>query len=48
MKEFLMPLNEEQLAIADKKMGTALTAGFRGNSYHQERCLDKLSDDALQ
>lgn len=47
MKEFLMPLNEEQLAIADKKMDTALTHVSDG-TLPPRRCLDKLCDDALQ
>lgn len=46
IREFLMPINDEQLAIADKKMGTVI--GHIGEKTLPARsCSDKFCDNAL-
>lgn len=46
IREFLMPLNEEQLAIADKKMGTIIEHVKEG-TIPAKSCSDKFCDNAL-
>lgn len=46
IREFLMPINEEQLAIADKKMG-AVIGHVEGKTLPERSCTDKFCDNAL-
>lgn len=46
IREFLMPLNEEQLAIADKKMGTVISHVDSG-TLPIRTCESKFDDNAL-
>lgn len=46
IREFLMPINEEQLAIADKKMGTIISHVKEG-TIPIRSCSDKFCDNAL-
>lgn len=46
IREFLMPINEEQLAIADKKMGTVI-AHVKEGTVPAKSCSDKFCDNAL-
>ena len=46
IREFLMPINEEQLAVADKKMGTIIEHVKEG-TIPAKSCSDKFCDNAL-
>lgn len=46
IREFLMPINEEQLSIADKKMGTIIKHVEEG-TVPAKSCSDKFCDNAL-
>lgn len=46
IREFLMPINEEQLAIADKKMGTVIRH-VKDKTLPLKGCADKFCDNAL-
>lgn len=46
IREFLMPVNEEQLAIADKKMTTVIEH-VKDKSLPSKSCTDKFCDNAL-
>ena len=46
IREFLMPINEEQLSVADKKMGTIIEHVKEG-TIPAKSCLDKFCDNAL-
>lgn len=46
IREFLMPINEEQLAIADKKMGTIIEH-IKEGTIPAKSCSDKFCDNAL-
>ena len=46
IREFLMPINEEQLAIADKKMGTIIEH-VKEKTLLAKSCSDKFCDNAL-
>lgn len=46
IREFLMPINEEQLAIADKKMGTII-GHVNEKTLPARSCSDKFCDNAL-
>lgn len=46
IREFLMPINEEQLAIADKKMGSIIEHVKKG-TIPPKVCKDKFCDNAL-
>lgn len=46
IREFLMPINEEQLAIADEKMETVI-AHVRSKTLPIRSCTDKFCDNAL-
>ena len=46
IKEFLMPVNEEQLKVADKKMTTVIES-LRTKTLPKRTCDDKMCDDAM-
>lgn len=46
IREFLMPINEEMLAIADKKMGTVI-GHVKSGTTPAKSCSDKFCDNAL-
>lgn len=46
IREFLMPINEEQLSIADKKMKTVIEH-VKSGTFPTKSCLDKFCDNAL-
>lgn len=46
IREFLMPINEEQLALADKKMGKVITH-VKDKTLPVRSCSDKFCDNAL-
>lgn len=46
IKEFLMDINEEQLAIADKKMEAVITH-VKSKTLPERSCADKFCDNAL-
>ena len=46
LRDFLMPLNEEQLAIADKKMQTVID-GVKEGTPPKRSCTDKFCDAAI-
>lgn len=47
IREFLMPVNDEQLAIADEKMDTVIDSVANGKPLPKRSCTNALSDDAL-
>lgn len=46
MREFLMPINEEQLELADKKMNKVIT-NVKDGTLPARSCTDKFCDNAL-
>lgn len=46
IREFLMPINEEQLAIADKKMNEVIS-NVEAKTLPKRTCTDKFCDNAL-
>lgn len=46
IREFLMPINEEQLAIADKKM-SIVVSHVKDKTLPERGCTDKFCDNAL-